>query len=288
MASKRLWTIRIFLLIFIISPLLYISPIGRRRVRRKVYTVGIATNGLNESEIDHVVKTVNSAYKGHIKPVVLDTNYDAHPFAVNLITGQISGESISLQLFLLKKRTGSDFTLFLVDRDMTSILSNFVFGVTDPNIGVMSLSTFRLKKNPKYPREKGDISRDQYLKRLENVVIHEIGHAFYLEHVSDRPCIMAFASSLEELDRQIILNKKLVDKTGSYFCPESKEILEKNMEDGIEQKSSIWNLIPFLLIFAPIFPYFNLIGILVIAIFTIILASYRIIKKRGQNLSDHE
>jgi len=63
---------------------------------------------------------------------------------------------------------------------------NFVFGVAMYSCGaIIGLERFRYG--------------DNFKKRLEKTVKHELGHVFGLSHC-DRPCVMRFANSLWELD----------------------------------------------------------------------------------------
>ncbi|MGC8542816.1 MAG: matrixin family metalloprotease, partial [Vulcanisaeta sp.] len=50
--------------------------------------------------------------------------------------------------------------------------------------------------------------RDLYHQRLLKEVLHELGHAFGLDHCSDPRCVMYFSNTIEDTDRK-----------GPQYCP---------------------------------------------------------------------
>ncbi|MEM3030392.1 MAG: archaemetzincin family Zn-dependent metalloprotease [Candidatus Micrarchaeia archaeon] len=94
----------------------------------------------------------------------------------------------------------ADKVLAIVREDLFVPNLNFVFGLAGNKYAVVSLA----RLDPRfYGREDGDILRERMIKEA----IHELGHAFGLQHCGDRQCVMSFSNTIGEVD----------DKT-SEFC----------------------------------------------------------------------
>lgn len=79
---------------------------------------------------------------------------------------------------------------------------NFVFGLAslDKRVGVYSLARF-------FPAFTGEpdtaAARRKALRRSIQVLAHEAGHMFSLEHCTEYECLMNGSNSLDEMDRQV-------------------------------------------------------------------------------------
>ncbi len=89
---------------------------------------------------------------------------------------------------------------------------NFVFGLADPESGVASVYTWRLR---------GDGHGGLFWVRTLKVTVHEIGHLYGLGHCGNPGCVMRFSNSLEELDSK-----------GDTFCPACYERLSRAVGKG--------------------------------------------------------
>jgi archaemetzincin len=79
---------------------------------------------------------------------------------------------------------------------------NFVFGLAslDKRVGVYSLARFF----PAFTGEPDTASaRRKALRRSIQVLAHEAGHMFSLEHCTEYECLMNGSNSLDEMDRQV-------------------------------------------------------------------------------------
>lgn len=87
------------------------------------------------------------------------------------------------------------FSLVLIDADAYVEELNYVFGIAKPGWGgIVFLS--RLK--PEYYGQPP--SEGLFLNRLLKEAVHELGHAFGLEHCRTPRCVMRFSNSIVEVD----------------------------------------------------------------------------------------
>jgi archaemetzincin len=84
---------------------------------------------------------------------------------------------------------GTEETLIVTDRDLTTLESRQLFGFADARRKVAIVSSFRLDDGS------GDLTR-----RLSNTIAHERGHLAGLRHCPDRQCLMHAAAAAKDLD----------------------------------------------------------------------------------------
>ncbi len=104
---------------------------------------------------------------------------------------------------------GARVVLGVFPGDLFIAEKNFVFGLDEQSCCVVS--TARL--DPRFYGEKEDGAL--FKERLVKEVLHELGHAFGLEHCPDKKCVMVFSESIEG-----------VDFKGKEFCGKCRERLE--------------------------------------------------------------
>jgi archaemetzincin len=82
---------------------------------------------------------------------------------------------------------------------------NFVFGDADRQRGVAVMS---------FQRVGGD--DDMFVRRAASEAIHELGHAYGLDHCRNARCVMWFSNTLAETDRK-----------GTSFCLSHEDELSR-------------------------------------------------------------
>jgi nucleoside-triphosphatase THEP1/predicted Zn-dependent protease len=92
-----------------------------------------------------------------------------------------------------RARGGCERILGITDVDLFVPDLNFVFGVADEGRGAALVSLARLAAP-------GDAERT--LRRTATEAIHELGHAYGLDHCPDARCVMWFSNTLAETDRK--------------------------------------------------------------------------------------
>jgi archaemetzincin len=88
---------------------------------------------------------------------------------------------------------------------------NFIFGQADLMGLKLVISLYRMRprdENGNYIEKLGGQYLKLYHTRLRKIFRHEIGHTFHLRHCWHPWCVMQFAISLTQQDKQ-----------GEYFCP---------------------------------------------------------------------
>ncbi len=91
---------------------------------------------------------------------------------------------------------GADKHIFIVDVDIYSRGTNFIFGLAelDGRKAIVSISRLKIRKDSS--------GEELYLKRLKTEVIHESCHLLGLNHCSNPYCAMSFSNTLADTDRK--------------------------------------------------------------------------------------
>jgi len=89
--------------------------------------------------------------------------------------------------------------IVVLDEDIFSDSLNFIFGQAEMpgKLCVISLARFADTENHIASWE-----RALFKRRTANLLLHELGHTFNLQHCYNDDCVMKFANSLVELDNQ--------------------------------------------------------------------------------------
>jgi archaemetzincin len=106
------------------------------------------------------------------------------------------GQYNSHMLIDLIKPSGSSQTsrvLAIIDADIYSTESQFVFGHAEQESQTAVISLYRLR--PELPPDP-----TLFLNRAAKEAIHELGHTFGLSHCSKNKCVMHFSHSLSDTD----------------------------------------------------------------------------------------
>ncbi len=91
-----------------------------------------------------------------------------------------------------------DRCLGVVDVDLYSPGSSFVFGEADIGSRVAIISLYRLRP------ERYGLAPDErlYQSRVTKEAVHELGHTHYLSHCLEAKCVMHLSNSLADTDRK--------------------------------------------------------------------------------------
>lgn len=129
-------------------------------------------------------------------------NKDREQYDAEVLLGEIAKNISSVSKSLLG----------VIDVDLYVEGLNFVFGLADKGLAIISITRFR----PEFYGEKKN--EHLFKERLLKESIHELGHTFGLHHCIDKRCVMHFSNSLEDTDFKstnfcrncpIILGRKL-------------------------------------------------------------------------------
>jgi len=112
--------------------------------------------------------------------------------------GQYRSEQILFAAAALREALGADAILVVAGVDAYADALNFVFGEALLGEGVAVVYTPRLR--PEYYGYKPD--KALFMERLLKESMHELGHAFGLEHCPNPLCVMSFSNSILEVDRK--------------------------------------------------------------------------------------
>lgn len=111
---------------------------------------------------------------------------------------------------VLRRMSGSDIVLGLVDYDAYVPGLNFVFGIALPSLKVAVVFLARLRTP----------SHRLFTMRVFKEVLHELGHVFGLDHCAVPRCVMNFSNSVIE-----------VDLKSMFFCKHcAKKLAMKGLE----------------------------------------------------------
>jgi archaemetzincin len=117
------------------------------------------------------------------------------------LRGQYDAGSL---LQTLPEGKAHDRVLGIVDQDLFMPRLNFVFGVADPHGRRAIIALARLQQG--FYGLTPDL--ELFLLRATKEAVHELGHAWGLEHCSDPRCVMYFSNTMGDTDRK-----------GYQFCP---------------------------------------------------------------------
>ena len=112
--------------------------------------------------------------------------------------GQYRSEQILFAAAALREALGADAVLVVAGVDAYADALNFVFGEALLGEGVAVVYTPRLR--PEYYGYEPD--KELFMERLLKESMHELGHAFGLEHCPNPLCVMSFSNSILEVDRK--------------------------------------------------------------------------------------
>jgi archaemetzincin len=108
--------------------------------------------------------------------------------------------------------------LALTEEDLYIPMLSFVFGLAQVGGPVAVVSTARLRQGFYGLRP----DRERFEARLRKGVLHELGHTFGLVHCPDRACVMALASSLQQLDAK-----------GGIYCAGCQVLLREQLHPAV-------------------------------------------------------
>ncbi len=127
----------------------------------------------------------------------------------------MSNRILALLLNLKREFEGVDLVVGIAGIDAFAPGLNFVFGEALLGGGVSVVYT---------PRLRFGVSEEQYFERLFKEVLHEIGHAFGLDHCPTPGCVMNFSNSVLEVDaKQAMYCRRCAAKLGEKGLLVSEE-----------------------------------------------------------------
>ncbi len=112
--------------------------------------------------------------------------------------GQYRSEQILFTAAALREALGAGAVLLVAGVDAYADALNFVFGEALLGEDVAVVYTPRLR--PEYYGYEPD--KGLFMERLLKESMHELGHAFGLEHCPNPLCVMSFSNSILEVDRK--------------------------------------------------------------------------------------
>jgi len=109
---------------------------------------------------------------------------------------QYNASKLLLWLHNETKEYNLDRVIGLAEIDAYVEGLNFVFGIASENLKTAIVFTLRLR-----PDFYGlNFNYNVYLLRIVKEILHELGHTLYLDHCSNRKCVMSFSNSIVDVD----------------------------------------------------------------------------------------
>lgn len=130
-----------------------------------------------------------------VEEVAVMDAFDAPLYALDKERGRYLATAI-LKDMKDRRYGGHGHLLAVVDRDLFAEGADFVFGLADGDVSVVSIK--RLKESF-YGL---DDDRRLFLRRALTEAVHELGHTYGLKHCYDTGCAMFFSDSILETDRK--------------------------------------------------------------------------------------
>lgn len=157
-------------------------------------------------------ETTLSEIKNHIEKVYsLEVKVDFLEKNLNYIKkNQYLTEQI-LQEVQKSKIQDNEKWILIVDIDVYHN-SNPVLGLAYPHCGISVVSTKKLKQGFYNLTENEKL----FLERLKKMVIHELGHLFYLDDCHTKECVMQCSTPIDEKE--------------SFLCRSCKKFLEYRLK----------------------------------------------------------
>lgn len=130
---------------------------------------------------------VERSLQNHLKlDVHFGGYFDLPERSYNTLRKQYDPRQFIRSLIQLNDQS-SDYRIGIVDVDIYTQSTNFIFGIANPLLRSAVISLFRL-------------SGEGFEKRLAKEVVHETGHLLGLEHCHDPGCVMHFSNTIEDTD----------------------------------------------------------------------------------------
>jgi archaemetzincin len=151
------------------------------------YSISILPLGeIDDFVLEYVQHSLENAFnvdvhllKGRAKPQFAYSDY-RHQYSAPSIVRRIAGLAESDNAKILA----------VTPFDLFAPRTNFVFGEAQIAGPAAVISLYRLL----------DEDKDKYLKRAGKEAIHEIGHAFGLDHCEEEQCVMRFSHNISDAD----------------------------------------------------------------------------------------
>jgi len=149
----------------------------------------------DKNTVLELARLLSRVYPGATVEAV-DKEMEPPPGSYNEARGQYRSEQILFAAAALREALSTDAVLVVAGVDAYADALNFVFGEALLGEGVAVVYTPRLR--PEYYGYEPD--KELFMERLLKESMHELGHAFGLEHCPNPLCVMSFSNSILEVD----------------------------------------------------------------------------------------